>query len=401
MAGSEPTEVSWTEALAPNQAGVTRYRGVYRLADGKKRRRTFDTEREADRWAKSEEQKVVDGSRRDPAKGRMKWGDWCEKWWPSRKLEPGTLRSQLSLREHHVKPRWADVPLNEIEHLDIQSWVNGLTPGLSASSARQAYYQLSASMKAAVRAGHIAYSPCYGVSLPTLPPAPERYLSNDEIEELFFHFDGVYRLLVETLLDSGMRLGEAVALHRHRIDFDAKTIDVIEIWDQYNRVVKSYPKGKRRRTVPLTPNLERLLIDWYRSHEKQASCGFSHAKGSACRSELVMVGPRGSVIDPHNFTGVKWKLGLDLAGIGHARPHDLRHTFASRLVRAGVPMARVQRLLGHDSITTTERYSHLEDDGHDEVRAALARPARGARQGAKSPTTLDAARQRRSRRQHA
>lgn len=387
--------MSWTEALPPNANGIVRHRGVYRLADGKKRRKTFDRQRDAERWANSEEQKVVDGSRRDPARGRMKWGDWCETWWPSRRLEPGSMRSQLSLREHHVQPRWADVPLNEIEHLEVQAWVNSLTPGLSSSSARQAYYQLSASMKAAVRAGHIAYTPCYGVSLPTLPPAPERYLSTDEIEELFYHFDGVYRLLIETLLDTGMRLGEAVALHRHRIDFEAKTIEVIEIWDQYNKVIKSYPKGKRRRTVPLTPHLERLVNDWIRSHPPDGTCGFLHAKGSVCRSELIMPGPRGAVIDPHNFTGVKWKLGLDLAGIGHARPHDLRHTFASRLVRAGVAMARVQRLLGHDSITTTERYSHLEDDGHDEVRAALVRPAKRASQGAKSPTDLSTARQKR------
>lgn len=393
--------MAWTEELPPNKAGVVRHRGGYRLANGKKRYRTFDKERDADRWANAEEQKVVDGSRRDPASGRMRWGDWCERWWPSRTMEPGTSRSQLSLLENHVRPRWADIPLNEIEHLDVQSWVNGLTPGLSASSARQCFYQLSASMKAAVRAGHIAYSPCFGVALPTLPPAPERYLSTDEIDELFFHFDGVYRLLVEVLLDTGMRLGEAVALHRHRIDFEAKTIEIIEVWDQYNKVIKSYPKGKRRRTVPLTPNLERLLNDWFRSHPPKTSCGFTHAKGSTCRSELAMPGPRGAVIDPHNFTGVKWKLALDLAGLGHARPHDLRHTYASRLVRAGVPMARVQRLLGHDSITTTERYSHLEDDGHDEVRAALARPVKGAAEGAESLAHLDTARQRRERRNRA
>jgi site-specific recombinase XerD len=52
--------------------------------------------------------------------------------------------------------------------------------------------------------------------------------------------------------------------------------------------------------------------------------------------------------------------------------HDCRHTYASRLVTAGVSLARVQYLLGHESITTTQRYSHLQDDGHDEVRAALA-----------------------------
>lgn len=387
--------MSWTEQLAPNKAGVVRHRGVYRLADGQKRRKTFDKERDADRWANSEEQKVVDGSRRDPAKGRMKWATWCDTWWPTRTLEPGALRSQNSLRDNHVQPRWADVPLNEIEHLDIQRWVNGLTPNLSASSARQCYYQLSASLKAAVRAGHIAYTPCYGVSLPTLPPAPERYLDDDEIDAVFFHLDGVYRLLVELLLETGMRLGEAVALHWQRIDFETKTIEVVEVWDQYNRLVKTYGKGKRRRTVPLTIHLEGLLNDWIRSQPPAPVCGFAHSKGFRCRSDVALRGPRGSVLDPHNFTNVKWKMALELAGVGHARPHDLRHTYASRLVRAGVPMARVQKLLGHDSITTTERYSHLANDGHEEVRAALSRKAKGAGPGARQPTDLIAARQKR------
>lgn len=387
--------MAWVEELAPDSNGVVRYRGVYRLPDGRKRRKTWDHKKAAMRWAQAEEQKVVDGSRRDPARGRMKWSTWREQWWPSRKMESGTARSQESLRKHHVEPRWGDVPLNEIEHLAVQSWVNSLVPDLSASAARQCFYQLSASLKAAVRAGHIEHSPCFGVKLPTLPPAPERYLTDDEVGLLFEQFDQVYRVLVELLLDTGMRIGEAVALHRHRIDFTEHTVDVVEHWDQYTRTVRAYGKGKRRRTLPLTPHLERLLMDWFRSHPAtKQSCGFEHVKGSRCHSELAVVGPRGAVIDPHNFSNVKWGEALDYAGIGHARVHDLRHTFASRLVTAGVPMARVQKLLGHDSITTTSRYSHLEKDGHDEVRAALSR--KGAAEGANQPINLDNVRERRA-----
>lgn len=372
-----------------------RWRGAYRTSEGKRRYKTFDHKRAAERWAQAQEQKVVDGSRRDPARGRMKWSDWCEQWWPSRQLEPGALRSQTSLRIHHVEPRWGSVPINEIAHLDVQRWVNDLTPGLSASSAQQAYYQLSASLKAAVRAGVLDVSPCFAVKLPRRPPAPERYLSDAEVAQVFRRLDGVYRLLVEVLLDSGVRLGEAVVLHEHRIDWDARTIDVVEKWDQYAHVIRAYPKGKRRRTVPLTPHLAELLTCHLRNRPPVTSCGFEHEKGSACRSGLLMVGPRGAVIDPHNFTNNKWGEALRLAAIGHARPHDLRHTYASRLINGGVSIARLQRLLGHESITTTERYAHLIDDGYDEVRAALARHDQGTRQGTEGLTDLSSARRKR------
>lgn len=388
--------MAWTEETPPSRSFPKGgWRGVYRTADGKKRYRTFTHKRAAQRWADAEEQKVVDGSRRDPSKGRMKWATWCDQWWPSRQLEPGAMRSQVSLRDHHLIPRWGDVPLNEIEHIDIQKWVNGLTPALSASSTSQAYYQLSSSMKAAVRAGIIDVTPCYGVRLPRRPPAPERYFKDEEIDVLFKQFDGVYRALVEVLLDTGLRIGEAVALHEHRINWSLKTIDVVEKWDIHSREFSAYPKGKKRRTVPLTARLGGILSRWMENEPKRSSCGFAHEKGSPCRSGLVLLGPRGAVIDPHNFTNVKWAGALAEAKVGHARTHDLRHTYAARLVTGGVSLWRLQSLLGHESITTTQRYAHLIDDGHDEVRTALARHDQETRQGTTSLSDLASARRRR------
>lgn len=380
--------MAWTQELPPNKQGVVRIRGCYRLPDGKVRSKSFDHKRAALRWANAEEQKVADGSTRDPAKGRMKWSAWCETWWPTRKMSPGYARSQVTLRDNHVLPRWGDVPLNKIEHMDIQEWLNGLPAVLSASSSIQCLRQLSASFKAAIRAGVIDYTPCTGVVLPRLPLAPERYFTDDEVENLFQEFDGVYRLLVELLLGTGLRIGEAIALHRHRVDLTVGTIDVVEKWDANVRLITPYTKGRRRRTVPITDELGRLLRAWFAAHPSQPECGFPHEKGSVCRSALAMVGPHGAVIDPHNFTNVKWSAALKRAGIGHARVHDLRHTYASRLVTRGISLPRLQVLLGHESITTTMRYAHLITDDHDEVRAALAAHDHVADHAAEIPVDL-------------
>lgn len=386
-----------------------RWRGVYRLASGKKRSKTFDHKRAAARWAAAQEEQVAHGRTRDPAIGRLPFGVWClEWWWPSRTIVASTERSQRAKRDRHVLPRWEDVPLNQITHLDVQTWARSLSrSGLAAATVRQCVGMVSAALREAVRAGHLDVNPAQGVRLPSLPPAPERYLSHDETEallEALAHPDprrerpGAaakawpgYRVLGEILLETGARIGEAVVLHRHRVDFDARTIDLVESWENNQRVIRGHTKHGHRRTVPMTDRLEQVLRDHLADEPAAARCGFTHESGSGCRSGLVVVGPAGGVIDPTNFTTRVFGRALRDAGIGHCRVHDLRHTWASRLVTAGVSIQRVQRWAGHGSLVPTQRYAHLMDEGHDEYRDALGRGAgyaaeRGASRGAEQGT---------------
>ncbi len=71
--------------------------------------------------------------------------------------------------------------------------------------------------------------------------------------------------------------------------------------------------------------------------------------------------PRGADARIRDHKKGFWK-GIELAGIDHIRFHDLRHTFATRLVRAGVDLITVQHLLGHAKITMTARYAHALAD---------------------------------------
>lgn len=69
---------------------------------------------------------------------------------------------------------------------------------------------------------------------------------------------------------------------------------------------------------------------------------------------------------------------MEASNIGHVRIHDLRHTYASWLLQAGVPMAEVARLLGHASQVTTQRYAHLAEIPTLEISAALELPPRAS-----------------------
>lgn len=367
---------------------IYRWRGRYRNSAGRKVSRTFDTKSAALRWAGEEEAKVHRGQRSDPTSARMPWGQWCDRWWPAKRLEPSTRATGDSRLKVHVRPQWDTVPLIAIARMDIQTWVNQLDQTLSASMVRQCYRLLSNSLASAVAEGVLSSSPCVGVTLPTTPTGQEKFLTDDEAGALLSHFDGRWRVFAELLIGTGLRISEAAGLHAARVDLDNGRVEVIEVYDSQSvpRGMRGYPKSKRRRSVPLSPDLAGLLRAWIAAEHPARSCGKPH-RGGRCPGGLLITGPQGAPIDIHNFEQRQWRDAALRAGLAvedgkdkrgrtkyrlTATPHSLRHTYASRLVQLGVPLERIQLLLGHEDIKTTQRYARFADaDGWDSVREAL------------------------------
>jgi integrase len=102
------------------------------------------------------------------------------------------------------------------------------------------------------------------------------------------------------------------------------------------------------------------------------------------RAAAVLSALRAKATGEYVFTGLKgerlttirtaFKNACRRAGITGLRLHDLRHTFASRLVKAHVDIITVQSLLGHVSVTTTQRYTHTHEDQRRAAVAALEKP---------------------------
>ena len=97
----------------------------------------------------------------------------------------------------------------------------------------------------------------------------------------------------------------------------------------------------------------------------------------------MFTAPRGGPLSHSHFAERRWRKALDAArekGLFKTpRFHDLRHTHASWLVAANVPMLLVQKRLGHESITTTEIYSDLLDQTHQAADAAIEAALTGQR----------------------
>ena len=152
----------------------------------------------------------------------------------------------------------------------------------------------------------------------------QRVLSVEEEERLLTESPEPLRTILILLLHTGMRKGELLNLKWQEIDSEKK------------QVILEQTKSGRRRVIPLNELAWKTLCT------------------------LCTLGTEGSNIFPHRNIRKGFLSACKRAGIEGLRMHDLRHTFASRLVAKGVDIVTVKELLGHASIGMTMRYSHSD-----------------------------------------
>ncbi|HIA00863.1 MAG TPA: site-specific integrase, partial [Myxococcales bacterium] len=141
-----------------------------------------------------------------------------------------------------------------------------------------------------------------------------------------------------TALRTGLRRGELMALRWEDVDLKASKLFVRRnVW----RGQITTPKNGRMREVPLSPEAVRVL----RGHRHM-------------RSELVFCNEDGSMVGRKQMRNIVPRV-CRRAGLRRVQWHVLRHSFASQLVLAGVPLKAVQELLGHRDIKMTMRYAHM------------------------------------------
>jgi len=141
----------------------------------------------------------------------------------------------------------------------------------------------------------------------------------------------------ELLYATGMRVGELVGV-------DVDDIDIGE------RLVRVMGKGGKERVVPFGVPAARATRLWLER-------GRPHLSANRFTPALF-VGRRGKRVDQRQIREAVHRLGA-AAGVGDVAPHSLRHTAATHLVDGGSDLRSVQEVLGHASLTTTQRYTHV------------------------------------------
>lgn len=359
--------MGWAEQLPSG-----RYRAVYRDANGRRHSAgTFAHKAEAVRKAGSAEDKARKSLWSNPDAAKRAWGEWCDEWWPTRTVEPGTLSRDASRRRTHLDERWSNVPLAAINRQDVRGWWASMRrAGVSSSTAQRAVHLLSASLSAAVDAEILPSNPAARLKFPQGAQAVERFLTPEEYDAIQAQMPTTNdQLVMHVLCFTGMRWGELAGLHWNRVDLERRALRVVETWDERTGQMKAYPKGKRARDIDLPEWLADLLAE----QERRPTCGQPHAEGK-CRSGLVLTTAHGSVLRLSNWAEV-WRDATERAGVEHVRVHDMRHSAASWLVQGGISLAEVGRILGHKSTATTQKYAHLAERDSSAVMAVLGRPS--------------------------
>jgi integrase/recombinase XerC len=154
------------------------------------------------------------------------------------------------------------------------------------------------------------------------------------------------RALLEVLYGSGLRVSELVGL-------DLGSVDLAEGGGS----VRVMGKGSKERIVPLGSFAAKALGRWLARREE-----LRHPKTGQIDPRALFLSKRGARLGVRQVQTLVQRYGALGAGRADLHPHALRHTFATHLLDGGADLRAIQKMMGHASLSTTQRYTHVSID---------------------------------------
>ena len=262
----------------------------------------------------------------------------------SRASKAGSTYSNDKYRiEAHLLPSFGDTSLKKINPQMLDKYkARRVREGASNNTVNHELVCLNHIMKMAIRWRYVEHNPVSSVEKMRVPKRPPRFLSLEEIDRLLEASRGshIYPILM-TALHTGLRKSELLNLRWSDIDFDQRTI-AVQPKEDWNT------KNYKSRTISLTPALYEMLQEHWK---QRVELGIKSRYAFTYLGERIRKGIRDSL-----------RTAVSEAGLQNVTLHILRHTFASQLTMAGVPLRYVQELMGHQSFQTTLQYAHLSEE---------------------------------------
>jgi integrase len=262
---------------------------------------------------------------------------------------------------HYITPVLGHLPLGSLRAQHVSKYLsNRIQQGQSARSALHDYRLLHKALRDAVSLGILAVNPCDGCQPPRPDDKEMHFLNPEEIGKFLSEAEKSpfpYYWLFRTMLYTGLRRSEALGLQWRNLDLELLTLTVSQTSHRLagGQFVTQPPKTKlSRRVVNLSPSLAIAL----RQYRSQVEAQRLMLGAPLVDSDLVFDHVDGSPLDPstvsHEFLKTARRAGLEI------RLHDLRHSYATIMLAAGVNVKAVSQSLGHSNVSITLGiYSHL------------------------------------------
>lgn len=262
-----------------------------------------------------------------------------------------------SVARLHLVPSLGHVPLGDLQPRTIQSCYGTLCETLSNRTVLHTHRVLSQALRWAARQNYIGRNPCDLVDPPSPRGRTMRTLSAFEVSMMLESAqDNYYYPVIYTAVSTGLRRNELLGLRWRDIDLDLLCLSVCQVLYKRKGICtfKEPKTAHSRRRVAMTPKLASFL----REYRAERESFYWHLGVPLSLDDLVFTNIDGRPIDPstltHNFGRIVKRLGLSV------RFHDLRHTYATLMMAAGVHPKIVSEALGHSTVAITlDIYSHV------------------------------------------
>lgn len=343
--------------------------------NGKNRYKEFQGQQKKDVAARVEAYKQKYGNRLPDDNANSAFADYILNWAKtvkSNEVKETSYNRLMSTIQVHICPTIGMIRLKELTSTQIQNClINSMRDKIcpqtgkkySLSSIKKAFVYTKACLEYAAQAGVIEKNPCGGVTLPAKaqrPPKSCRFFNDNEAERFVRACrDSTCSTswAIEAALYTGVREGELCALRPADIDLIRKKIYIHATIIKHKKDEKN--SGCEFQYQPETKNGKSRVVPLNR----RATELFS-ARIKQCSSDQVYLMTLSSKVFNMPTLHKQYKKICAGAGLESIKGlHDLRHTFASKLIRQGTDIKIVSELLGHSSVAFTyNTYVHLLDD---------------------------------------
>jgi integrase/recombinase XerC len=235
------------------------------------------------------------------------------------------------------------IDANAISHLLIRRYIAGLHRDHQKSSIGRKLAAIRAFFKYSLRRGIVVGNPAELVSIPKKEKKIPYHLTIDEVttlveapqqEDVLSLRD---RAILELLYSCGIRVSELTALNVGGVDMN-------------ERLIRVCGKGNKERMVPVG----RKACD--------ALAAYCTARGNPPAEAPLILNARGTRLTSRSVARIVDRYIVKIAAMKKISPHTLRHTFATHMLEGGADLRAIQELLGHASLSTTQKYTHVSID---------------------------------------